>query len=455
MAIDVNELSDEDFLKALEEAEYADLSDESEEEDLEGTSTEVSDEAENDDEDQENGSEDNDDEDAENSENDDEDTDQEDEESEEDLDNVETTKADDGESDEETTGAEDNTDDDSTEENTQVKDGDTDTETKQKNDDDSAETDEVDYKKQYEELAAKAEKLQAFHDEVTGEFTANGKKVKGFADPKKIIQAQQMAYGYSDKMAAFKKYRPLMGPIKERGLLEDPEKFNLMMDLYDGNVEALKAHIKTLNLDPMELDMDTIQYNHGNHMTSPMELAFNDVIDNAANSGVKDQIERVVREQWDTESVVELLKSPEASADLIDHVGSGVFEAVNDRIMEKKASDVLGTFAVKPAIVQYREALAELNAEYANYEQSQNAAAEAEKAKAIEAEKIRIENERKAAEYKTKAEQEKLKADKARSKATTASRKKKAVVKPTKVVLDPMELSDEELTKLVDGFIAG
>jgi len=455
----VDTLNDEDFLKALEEAEYAGHSEqESGEEDL-GASDDVSEEegievAEDDESEAD-----------ENEEKDDinEDTDHSEDSSEEDSDDVDTNEADDGELDD-NTGEEDDTDGETDEENSQMDDSDTDTDTEQNDDENSGDTDEVDYKKQYDELLTKSteaqvntDKLQAFHDEVTSEFTANGKKVKGFTDPKKIIQSQQMAYGYSDKMATLKKYRPFIGSMKERGMLEDTEKFDLMMDLYDGNVEAIKSHIQKLDIDPVDLDMDKIAYDKGNHVTSNIQLALNDVLDNASNSGVKSEVERVVREQWDPDSVVELLGDAKASSDLVEHMRSGAFGAIQARIEENKLTDVSGMYAEKSDISKYKEALAELNSEYIAQQQStqkidaEKVEAEA-KTDAVNAEKAKIETERKAKEYKAKAENEKLKADKARNKATVVS-KKKSGTKTNKRVSDPMDLDDDAFASLVDGFI--
>ena len=466
-------LDDEAFMAMLDEAgqtEEAELSEDSEEESEDenqdddesddnslDSDSEDDDTSGNDEDTDDNAADTNDDEDL-----DDEDTDQDTDSDDDDEDDTDTNDLDDGE-DTDTDDSDEDDSDDNTEENTQMEDGDTDTETNQNDDENSDDTDEVDYKKQYEELLNSNKTLQTFHDEVTSEFVANGKKVKGFTDPKKIIQSQQMAYGYSDKMAAFKPYRKFMGPMKDRGMLDDPEKFNLMMDLFDGNQEALKSHIKSLDIDPIELDMDAIKYSKGNHVTSPIEIALDDVIESASNSGVKDQVERVIREQWDSDSVVELLKSPAASADIVNHVSSGVFEAVQDRINEKKLTDVMGSYTAQSSIAQYRQALAELNSEYESQktttQQAELSAKEAEEkvkteetAKAVETEKSRIESERKKAAYKTKAEQEKLKADKARKKATAAS-KGKSASKVSKKTTDPMDLSDDDFSSMLDGFI--
>jgi len=114
-------------------------------------------------------------------------------------------------------------------------------------------TDDVDYQKQYEELLTNSKEALDFYDKVAGaKFKANGKEVEGFKDPEKLIQAQQLAYNYSAKMAGFKQYRPFMQPLKERGLLENPEKFDMIMDIVDGNTDALKKYIQDSGIDPLE-----------------------------------------------------------------------------------------------------------------------------------------------------------------------------------------------------------
>ena len=96
-----------------------------------------------------------------------------------------------------------------TPENTLVESGnEEEAETEQKSDGSDGENAEIDYKKKYEELEKQSAKYKDYYDKVTSEFSANGKTVKGFTDPNKVIQAQQALYGLEEKFAMFKKYRP-------------------------------------------------------------------------------------------------------------------------------------------------------------------------------------------------------------------------------------------------------
>lgn len=316
-------------------------------------------------------------------------------------------------------------------------------------------TDTVDYKAQYEAILKEKAKLQDFYDVATSEFTANGKKVKGVKDPAKLIAAQQMAAGYSEKMAGFKQYRPYMAPLKESGMLEDQGKFDMMMSIMNGDKEALKQHIKNLEIDPvMDLELDNINYKGESHLSSPLQITLDDVLENANTYGVKEKVEDVLLGgKWDKASVVELLNDPQSSADIVQHISGGEFEEVQDKIAELKRTDVMGTFSNQNSITQYRQAARLLSQELEREEAEANSKLESDRIAAVAAEKAKIEQERKDLEYKAKVEQKNKEAAEARAKASSVSKQKPTTKTKVKEEFDPAAMSDEEFTKLVDGFM--
>lgn len=320
------------------------------------------------------------------------------------------------------------------------------TDTKTDDDGQKSDTEEIDYKQEYE-------KFKGFYDEVTSEFTANGKKMRGFDDPKKIIQAQQMAAGFSEKMAGFKQYRPYMSPLKERGMLEDQTKFDLAMNLIDGDKEALKQHMKNLEIDPLELEMDEIQYEGKRQTRSQTQLAIDDMMESAARYGVQEKIHGIIGGQWDDDSRLELINNPQSAHDLVDHMQSGAYDAVQDRIAEIKRIDVDGRFTSMSDIQQYKSAAAQLESEYQDYLKTQQATEAKEDsvntAKSVEEEKARIAKEQQEATYKAQVEQNNKKASEARKKAASVS-KKKVKKKPVKKTFDPMALDDDAFSAELD-----
>ena len=328
---------------------------------------------------------------------------------------------------------------------------------------DGKETDEVNYEEQYKQLLSdngKLKEFENFYNEVTSEFTANGKKVKGFTDPKKVIESQQMAAGFSDKMASFSKYKPFMNSIKDNGFLDNPDKFNLAMQLLDGDQEALKKHIKDLNIDPFEMDMENINYETKNQVSSDLEIAYSDVMENAKTHNVDTKVQEIINKDWDDKSVVELLEDPQSSSDLVKHISSGAYDVVQERIAERKRTDVNNVYSRKPMIEQYREAAREIESEYKQYVGNQQQAKQQAQANTeyepseeeIQVEIAKIEKERADEDYRSKVAVKNEKANVARKKATSVS-KKKPRTKTKKTVFDPSTANDDEFSKYMDSII--
>jgi len=268
-----------------------------------------------------------------------------------------------------------------TPENTLVESGnEEDAETEQKSDGSDEENAEIDYKKKYEELEGQSAKYKDYYDKVTSEFSANGKTVKGFTDPNKVIQAQQALYGLEEKFAMFKKYRPYHAPLEKRGMIQNQEKFDLAMNIMDGNKEAIAKHLRDLSIDPitdLELDEES-NYQVEPTTASEIDLAIDDVLDTASTIGVKQDVERVLFNEWDDKSVVNLLSTPESRNVFIEHMkkdesGNSIFNEVTARVKEKSALAGGTGFSTLSSIEKYNTALQEISEE-----KSQNQAVQAQ-----------------------------------------------------------------------------
>lgn len=318
----------------------------------------------------------------------------------------------------------------------------------------------VDYKSFYEALT-------------NAEFKANGKMVKGFTDPSKIIRAQQMLYGFEEKMSGFKQYRPFVGSLKKTGMIDNPEKFNMMMDIMSGDKEALKAFIKSSNIDPIiDLDLDTVNYNGKNYIDSKQSLDIEDTLEIAKNLGIEDKFRETVGKRWDDESFKEFTSTPEVREDLLEHMTNRInpndetspiiYDAVQDKIAEMKLLDNNGMFGAKSSINQYRAAVVALSNDLRARSASQQVVKKDENNATItkaqpkqttiadvEAEKAKILQKRKEDNYKAELEKkEKLDAEK-RKKASSVSKTKPTTVEK-KQKFDPLALSGDDFRSYFD-----
>jgi len=304
----------------------------------------------------------------------------------------------------------------------------------------STEPDPVDYK--------------AFYEQVTGEFTANGKKIKGFKDPKKLIQAQQMALGLSEKMRGFKQYRPMIKMLEKYELLDEQE-LSRLIDIREGNVDAIKSLIqdKGIEIDSLESDEDDapINYTPEYKGVSQAEIVLDDTVEVARNAGVESRFTEVMSKSWSEDgSLGALLEDPQEAQTLVQHLvpdenGVSVYDEVMQRVQEKAATDLSGGFIAKTTYEQYKEAAGELSAEYEARQKAKSVDDVADRVLKIQQEKDRILKERQAAEYKAKAEQEVEKQNKAREKATSLSKPKHKAKPKTKKPFDPLALNDDEI----------
>ena len=342
---------------------------------------------------------------------------------------------------EDSTATEDSTETDTTEDGSEVK-----------------TTDTIDYQKQYADLVEKSKAATEFYEKVAGvKFKANGKEVEGFKDPQKIIQAQQMAYNYSEKMAGFKQYRPYMGPLKERGMLDDPTKFDLAMSLIDGDKEALKQHMANIGVDPMELDMETISYTAAPKTSSRDMLAIEDALEAAKTHGVEDKVYSTVMKEWDDDSFKEFIGNKAVQNDLITQMASGDYDVVMGKVAQLSVID--DSFSNMKMVDKYRAAINELNSEVAPATSPTPATTVTPEVPIVDTQALAAEESAKIAakaveEYKAKvnkARNEKAKAD--REKATVASKPKSTTTSISKH--DPMALSGKEISDMLDRMIMG
>ena len=316
---------------------------------------------------------------------------------------------------------------------------------------------------------AEYEKLKKFYDEIANaEFVANGKKVKGFTDPSKIIRSQQMLHDYSNKMRGINEYKPYLKTLKDKGIIGDEEKFNFAMSLLDGDKATIKKHLESLKIDPVDLELDddaNVQYSPRNYMPSKESLVLDEAMDIARSSGVEDKLRTVIAKEWDEESFGEFLRDPRVRNDLITHMQDGSFDTIQNKMTEMEMLDLTGSFRGLKSTDKYRAAIAEINREiqYQYNRQSVNpsipqqqqyyrSAPVGQNQYQPNAEAERLALAAKEAEYKAMAEK-KLRDDEARKRAAMITKKKSVTV--TQKKFDPLALEGDDLDNFVNELIAG
>jgi len=213
------------------------------------------------------------------------------------------------------------------------------------------------------------DRLKSFYEKVTGEFKANGKTIKGFNDPDKIIQGLQKAIGFEEKNAVINKHKKFLAPLKERGFLENPEKFNLALSIIDGDKEAIKQHLKNLEINPiLDLELDNINYQEKQHLPSDSKVIYNETMEYAKEIGIEEKLSKVLADDFDNDGFNEFIKNPKTRDDLI-HIQDGTYDLVKEKIDEIRLSDLSGEYKSLSTTNQYRYAINVLAEELASKNQ--------------------------------------------------------------------------------------
>ena len=285
------------------------------------------------------------------------------------------------------------------------------------------------------------------------EYIVNGTKMKGLGTIEDMVKSRQMSGGLNEKFKAIKDAKPVLAPLRERGLITDPDKFNLLMQVADGDVEAHKELMRQQGIDPIDIDMDVTNYEAKNSVTSNEEIMYNDTLSIAKQYGVEEKFNKVVLNDWDSDSLNKFFESPESAATigtaLAEQIENGLYDEVMNEVTNLESLDVNGTFATKSSIDKYNEAsniVNQRNAGKYKAEPEVKPTDEVDTSK-VEAAKKKIEEKRKEATYTKKLEEKNAQAN-ARRKKASASSTKKTKVAPAKKA-DPYSLEGDDLDSFV------
>ena len=179
---------------------------------------------------------------------------------------------------------------------------------------------EIDYKK--------------FYETVTQDFKASGKVIPGVKEPEKFIKALQMATDYALKTAALK---PALKRVKMLDGISD-EEFTEMLDFRKRNPEVIKKAIKEANLDPIDLDLEDIQYTPQSKIMSDADYEFKETIEKLSQEDVVafQRTQNIVLNELDSTSKTTVLSNPHILSALQSEVASGRFEKIQAQALHLK-----------------------------------------------------------------------------------------------------------------------
>ena len=266
----------------------------------------------------------------------------------------------------------------------------------------SDETPSFDYKAAYESLFKP--------------FKANGKEIapRSMED---IVSLMQMGANYTKKMQLMAPMKRAVESLNKAGINE--EELNFLIDIHNGDQEAIKALLKRSKIDPMDMDLEDTNYRPNANLASDEDVEFSDAIQDAHDS--LPRINEILKDTWDAKSKEQLLQNPALIRGLHEEIQMGRFDGVQKIVESEK---MFGRYKGVSDIDAYIDVVTKLVAQ----QQQQQGMAKPQAAKS-------------AAPRQSKPVPDKSKAAPTRAKAKSSK-------KGQMTVEDLFSLSDEEFERL-------
>jgi hypothetical protein len=190
-------------------------------------------------------------------------------------------------------------------------------------------------------LEEKYTELENKYKELMKPFKANGTTIE-IKDPNELISLAQKGINYTQKMQKLNPQLKIVESLRKANLL-DENIINTLIDINNGDKEAITAHLKKLNINvynDIDLEKES-SYQPKNHIISDTvynsEQLIKDI--NEDQEYGKPFLNHIT--SWDEQSQIKLSNNSLDLQQLYEHKKSGLFDVVNAEATRQK---VLGNF---------------------------------------------------------------------------------------------------------------
>ena len=182
-----------------------------------------------------------------------------------------------------------------------------------------------------EETATDTIDYKAVYDSIFKPFKANGKTITP-RNVEDVISLMQMGANYTKKMQLMAPMKRAVESLNKAGINE--EELNFLIDIHNGDKEAIKNLLKKNEIDPIDLDMEDTKYIPKNNIASDADVEFSETLIDIESSLPK--IQEILNKTWDTKSKQLILKDPQLMKALHEEIEMGRFDEVQQRLEIEK-----------------------------------------------------------------------------------------------------------------------
>ena len=316
-------------------------------------------------------------------------------------------------------------------------DDDTDEEVIEEDDEDSSEADDEGDDQpeddEDEKLETETDTVKESDEQVlkTYKVKANGTEFE--FNEEELLKLAPKAMDYTRKMQEIAPWRKTISALKQEDISQ--EDLNLMIDVLKGDKDAMQSMLKRTGVDALDLDAEAeTNYAPNDYGKSTVELDIEEVTSSISQDKEYVITHDVISKQWDNKSKDEFISNPQLITALHQDVKSGVYDKVSPLATKLK----LFGDGSKSDIEYYKEAGAQYFAQL-------DAQQHAERANAEKASK-----DAKIADVKAKDTKRKGTKKAANKRKAAAPTKSKAGTKDVVDYLDADSMSDDDFSKFME-----
>lgn len=176
---------------------------------------------------------------------------------------------------------------------------------------------------------------KAFHDRVMTPFKANGKTIE-LRNLDEAVSLMQMGANYTRKMQDMAPHRKTLLMLENAKLL-DPDRLSFLIDVNNGDTQAIQKLLKDKGVDPMSIDTsEDSNYLGGNHKVSDEEALFRSHLDDLSAQETGKATLHTINSTWDQASKDVLWKEPQVMAAIHQQRESGIYARIEAEVNRQK-----------------------------------------------------------------------------------------------------------------------
>lgn len=175
---------------------------------------------------------------------------------------------------------------------------------------------------------------KSFYEKANKPLKFKGKEIK-INNPDELIQLAQQGMNYADKVNKIKPHTKFINALESENLL-DKDNVNKLIAIAKGDKEAIKDIIKKHEIDPLDLDLDNVNYSNKNYIPTENQINFNDILSSVSSTEIGKNLIEEIKDNYDEKSQEYLSQKPQYIKELAEHKESGLYDIIVGEVEKQK-----------------------------------------------------------------------------------------------------------------------